>query len=143
MVRIVETVNSRNSNENQLNIQTRSEISFDGSEESSPKSILSTLNEQDGLINFDPKENEDGYTSSTYPDYTIRPTTSIPIYYEIQLDEDEVDNDRIVITNPDDTPVFPLHDVITNNWYENIDRQDEYEERYLYQRADRMYIHRY
>ncbi|CAG8802517.1 19062_t:CDS:2 [Gigaspora margarita] len=55
----------------------------------------------------------------------------------------EVDDDHIVIADPDNTPVLPLHDVITDDWYRNIDRQDEYEERYLHQRADRMYAHGY
>ncbi|KAF0430279.1 hypothetical protein F8M41_005560 [Gigaspora margarita] len=96
---------SKNYKENQLNIQTCSKIFFDRSEESSSRSILSTLNmstnpqaetlvtatqhnvnqhrrknEQDNLINFDPREYEDRYTSPTYPDYTVRPTTPIPIY---------------------------------------------------------------
>ncbi|CAG8820074.1 11188_t:CDS:2, partial [Gigaspora margarita] len=132
---------SKNCKENQLNIQIRSEISFDGSEELSPRSILSTLSmftnqqaktsaaatwrnvyqqkrkdEQDDLINFDPRENEDGYTSPTYPDYTVRPTTPIPIYYEIQLDKGKVDDNHMVITDPDDTLVLPLHDVITDDY---------------------------
>ncbi|KAF0412187.1 hypothetical protein F8M41_007964 [Gigaspora margarita] len=98
---------------------------------------------QDDLINFNPREYEDGYTFPTYSNYTISPTTPISIYYEIQLDKDEVDNDRIVITDPDNIPALPLHNVITDDWYRNIDQQDEYEERYLQQRADRTYAHRY
>ncbi|CAG8839045.1 19014_t:CDS:2, partial [Gigaspora margarita] len=53
----------------------------------------------------------------------------MPIYYEIQLDKEEVDNDRMVITNPDDIPVLLLHDIVTDDWYRNIDRQNEYEKR--------------
>ncbi|CAG8847040.1 2608_t:CDS:2, partial [Gigaspora margarita] len=41
----------------------------------------------------------------------------------------EVDDDRIVITDPDNIPLLPLHNVITDDWYENVDRQDEYEKR--------------
>ncbi|CAG8820896.1 35902_t:CDS:2, partial [Gigaspora margarita] len=84
--------------------------------------------EQDDLINFDPREYEDGYTSPTYSDYIVRPTTPIPIYYEIQLDEGKVDDDRMVIADPDNVLVLPLHDIITDNQYRNIDRQDKYEE---------------
>ncbi|KAF0483949.1 hypothetical protein F8M41_023155 [Gigaspora margarita] len=137
---------SKNYKENQLNIQTCSEISFNKSEESSSRSILSTLSmstnpqaetlvtatrrnisqqrrkdEQDDLINFDPRQYEDGYTSPIYPDYTVRPTIPISIYYEIQLDEGEVDDDRMVIADPDNIPVLPLHNVITDDQYGNMD----------------------
>ncbi|CAG8842275.1 4693_t:CDS:1, partial [Gigaspora margarita] len=70
-------------------------------------------NEQDDLINFKPREYDDRYASPTYPEYTIRSTTPIPIR--------EVDDDCIVITDPDDIPVLPLHDIVTDNQYKNID----------------------
>ncbi|RIB14350.1 hypothetical protein C2G38_2195419 [Gigaspora rosea] len=142
--------------ESQLNIQTHSEISFDGSEESSLRSILSILSmstspraeisaaaaqrnvnrqrrtdEHDDLINFETKE------------YEGEPTTPIPIYYKIQLNEEEENDDRIVIPDPDNVQVLPLHDVVTDNRYGNVDYQGEYEERYLHQRADRTYAYGY
>ncbi|KAF0500657.1 hypothetical protein F8M41_020193 [Gigaspora margarita] len=55
----------------------------------------------------------------------------------------EEDDDRMVIMDPDDAPILPLHDVVTNNHYGNIDYQNEYEERYLQQRADRTYAYGY
>ncbi|KAF0537687.1 gag-pol fusion protein [Gigaspora margarita] len=38
------------------------------------------------------------------------------------------DNDHMVIINPDDAPILPLHDVVTDNRYGNVDYQNEYEE---------------
>ncbi|CAG8801061.1 1612_t:CDS:2 [Gigaspora margarita] len=69
------------------------------------------------LINFESREYEDEYSFLTYTEYTVRPTTPIPIYYEIQFDEEEEDNECMVIKNP-------------NN-------------RYLHQQADRNYAHGY
>ncbi|CAG8828903.1 18811_t:CDS:2 [Gigaspora margarita] len=111
--------------ENQLNIQTRSEILFDGSEESLKNSIRRT-EEQVDLIHFEPQEYDDGYASPTYPEYTVRATTPMPIYYEVQLNEEEESDDRMVINNPNDILVLPLHDIATDNQYENIDYQDKY-----------------
>ncbi|KAF0510826.1 hypothetical protein F8M41_018408 [Gigaspora margarita] len=101
------------------------------------------LDNYDDLINFEPHEYDNGYTSSTYQEDTGRSFTPIPVRYEIRLDEGEEDDDRIVIMDPDDAPILPLHDVVTNNRYGNVDYQNEYEERYLQQRADRTYAYGY
>ncbi|CAG8708006.1 44712_t:CDS:2, partial [Gigaspora margarita] len=58
---------------------------------------------------------DDGYASPTYPEYTVRATTPMPIYYEVQLNEEEESDKHIVINNPDDVPVLPLHDLVTDN----------------------------
>ncbi|KAF0462180.1 gag-pol fusion protein [Gigaspora margarita] len=98
--------------------------------------------EQDDLIYFEPREYDDGYASSTYSEYTVRATTPMPIYYEIQLNKEEENDDHIVIADPNDVLVLPLHDVVTDNQYGNINYQNKYKKRYLYQQADRTYTHR-
>ncbi|CAG8800594.1 5272_t:CDS:2, partial [Gigaspora margarita] len=71
--------------------------------------------EQDDLIHFEPREYDDVYAFSTYPKYTSKTTISMPIYYEVQLNEEEENNEHIVITDPDDVPVLSLHDVAIDN----------------------------
>ncbi|KAF0450132.1 hypothetical protein F8M41_002262 [Gigaspora margarita] len=117
--------------ESQLSLQTHSEISFDGSEGSLKSSIRRT-DEQDDLIHFEPREYDDGHTSPTYSEYTVRTTTPMPIYYEVQLNEEEENDEYIVVTDPDNVLVLPLNNVAIDNQYKNIDYQNEYEERYLY-----------
>ncbi|CAG8793093.1 26026_t:CDS:2, partial [Gigaspora margarita] len=73
------------------------------------------LNNYDNLIDFEPQEYDNG----------------------------EEDNDRMVIIDPDDVLILSLHDIVTDNHYINADYQDEYEKRYLQQRADRTYTYEY
>ncbi|CAG8827990.1 9693_t:CDS:2, partial [Gigaspora margarita] len=88
------------------------------------------LDNYDDLIDFAPQKYDNGYAFSTYQKDTGRSFTPMPIQYEICLDEEEEDDDYMVIMDPDDAPILPLHD-------------DEYEERYLQQRANRTYVYRY
>ncbi|CAG8743082.1 11514_t:CDS:2, partial [Gigaspora margarita] len=69
--------------------------------------LLRRTNEQDDLIHFEPRE------------YNSGPTTPMTIYYKIQLDKKEVDNDHIVIKNPDDIPVLLLYDIISKTQINN------------------------
>ncbi|CAG8851951.1 2593_t:CDS:1, partial [Gigaspora margarita] len=69
----------------------------------------------DDLIHFESRKYDDAYASPIYPNYTVRPTTPILIYYDIQLDKKKVDDDHMVITNPDDILVLSLHNIVTDN----------------------------
>ncbi|CAG8824101.1 45703_t:CDS:2, partial [Gigaspora margarita] len=53
---------------------------------------------------------------------------------QFRLDKEKEDNDRIVIADSDDMPVLSLHDIVTNNYYENIDYQNKYKESPLLQK---------
>ncbi|CAG8748809.1 14895_t:CDS:2 [Gigaspora margarita] len=79
--------------------------------------------EQDDLIHFEPREYDDEYASSTYSEYTIRATTLMLIYYEIQLNEKEENDDYIVIADPDNGL-----DEMVDEYYNELKR--------LYQKAD-------
>ncbi|CAG8785842.1 38144_t:CDS:2, partial [Gigaspora margarita] len=68
-------------------------------------------NEQDDLIHFEHREYDNRYTSLTYSEYTVRTTTPMPIYYEVQHNKKEENDEHIVITNPDDVLVLPLNNI--------------------------------
>lgn len=118
----------------------------------SPKAEMSTsaaqrnirrLNDYNDLINFEPREYDNGYTSPRYQGDICRPFIPIPTQYEYHISNEEEEDDCIIVVDSDDVQVLPLHDVVTDNRYRNVNYQEEYEERYLQQRTDRVYAHEY
>lgn len=80
----------------------------------SPKAEMSTsaaqrnirrLNDYNDLINFEPREYDNGYTSPRYQGDICRPFIPIPTQYEYHISNEEEEDDCIIVVDSDDVQV--------------------------------------
>ncbi|CAG8833240.1 42920_t:CDS:2, partial [Gigaspora margarita] len=105
-------------NQKKLSIQTRSEFSSTESEKSTSEltSITSKMT-----------TSSRAETSIFAAQCNVRRLDDYDDLINLNFEKEEEDN-YIIVANPDNEQVLSLHNVVTNNRYENADYQEEYDE---------------